>query len=253
MIGAKDTQGRPLMNALVDAGWVCVAINYRLSPRVKFPDHLVDCKLALAWIREHIGEYGGDPDRVVVTGGSAGGHLTTMVGLTPNDPRYQPGFEHLDTSVLACVPMYGAYDLEQIFSAAPGPVGRRVGSWMGSLVIGRGLEDREPYRAASPVYNVAAGAPPFMVVHGSIDNLVPVEQARRLVGELRAVGAEVAYVELEGAPHAFDVFHSTWATASVAGIVRYLTWLVVNDPKEGPSGADSATTDLTTMARTVPS
>jgi len=253
MIGAKDTQGRPLMNALVDAGWVCVAINYRLSPRAKYPDHLVDCKLALAWIREHIAEYGGDPDRVVVTGGSAGGHLTTMVGLTANDPRYQPGFEQVDTSVLACVPMYGAYDLEQIFSAAPGPVGRRVGSWMGSLVIGRGLEDREPYRAASPVYNVAAGAPPFMVVHGSIDNLVPVEQARRLVAELRAVGAEVAYVELEGAPHAFDVFHSTWATASVAGIVRYLTWLVVNDPKEGPSGADSATTDLTTMARTVPS
>jgi len=252
IIGTKDTQGRPLMNALVDQGWVCVAINYRLSPHVKYPDHLVDCKLALAWIREHIAEYGGDPDRVVVTGGSAGGHLTTMVGLTANEPRYQPDFEHVDTSVLACVPMYGAYDLEQIFSAAPGPVGRRVGSFMGRLVIGRGLDDPEPYRAASPVYNVAAGVPPFLVVHGTIDNLVPVEQARRLVAELRDAGTDVTYVELEGAPHAFDVFHSTWAHDAVAGIVRYLTW-ILDRADEAPTAAGTASSDPTTMARTVPS
>jgi acetyl esterase/lipase len=253
MIGTKDTQGRPLMNALVDAGWVCVAINYRLSPRVKFPDHLVDCKLALAWIREHIAEYGGDPSRVVVTGGSAGGHLTTMMGLTANDPRYQPGFEEVDTSVLACVPMYGAYDLEQIFGAFPGRVARRVGSWMGKLVIGRGIDDPEPYREASPVYHVASAGPPFLVVHGTIDNLVPVEQARRLVAELHDAGTEVAYVELEGAPHAFDVFHSTWAHDAVAGIVRYLTWILGNDPKATLSGADSSATDPMTTARTAPS
>jgi len=253
MIGTKDTQGRPLMNALTNAGWVCVAINYRLSPRATWPDHLVDCKLALAWIREHIAEYGGDPDRIVVTGGSAGGHLSTLVGLTANDPRFQPGFEHVDTSVQACVPMYGAYDLEQIFGAYPSRVGRRLGSWMGSLVLGRGLDDPEAYREASPVYQVAAGAPPFMVVHGTLDNLVPVEQARRLVAELRAVGAEVAYIELEGAPHAFDVFHSTWAHAAVAGIVRYVTCVVPNGPTGGPAGADSAATDPRTTARTAPS
>jgi len=253
MIGTKDTQGRPLMNALTNAGWVCVAINYRLSPRAKWPDHLVDCKLALAWIREHIAEYGGDPSRVVVTGGSAGGHLSTLVGLTANDPLFQPGFEHVDTSVRACVPMYGAYDLEQIFGAYPSWIGRRVGSWMGSLVLGRGLDDPGPYRAASPVYRVAAGAPPFMVVHGSIDNLVPVEQARRLVDELRAAGGEVAYVELEGAPHAFDVFHSTWADAAVAAIVRYVTWIFANDPTAGVAVADSSATDPTTTVRTVPS
>ena len=253
MIGTKDTQGRPLMNALTNAGWVCVAINYRLSPRAKWPDHLVDCKLALAWIREHIAEYGGDPSRVVVTGGSAGGHLSTLVGLTANDPLFQPGFEHVDTSVRACVPMYGAYDLEQIFGAYPSRIGRRVGSWMGSLVLGRGLDDPGPYRAASPVYQVAAGAPPFMVVHGSIDNLVPVEQARRLVDELRAAGGEVAYVELEGAPHAFDVFHSTWADAAVAAIVRYVTWIFANDPRAGGAVVDSAATDRRTTARTAPS
>ncbi len=91
VIGNKDQQGMPLMYHLADKGWVCVAINYRLSPRATWPDHLVDCKRALAWIREHIAEYGGDPDYVVVTGGSAGGHLTAMMGLTANDPAYQPG------------------------------------------------------------------------------------------------------------------------------------------------------------------
>ena len=148
--------------------------------------------------------------------------------------------------------MYGAYDLEQIFSAAPGPVGRRVGSFMGRLVIGRGLDDPEPYRAASPVYNVAAGVPPFLVVHGTIDNLVPVEQARRLVAELRDAGTDVTYVELEGAPHAFDVFHSTWAHDAVAGIVRYLTW-ILDRADEAPTAAGTASSDPTTMARTVPS
>ena len=74
-------------------GWVCVAINYRLSPKATWPDHLLDCKRALAWVREHIAEYGGDPDYVVVTGGSAGGHLTALMGLTANDPQFQPGFE----------------------------------------------------------------------------------------------------------------------------------------------------------------
>ena len=262
MIGTKDTQGRPLMNAASNAGWVCVAINYRLSPRSKWPDHLLDCKLAIRWIREHIAEYGGDPDSIVVTGGSAGGHLAALVGLTANDPEYQPDFPDVDTSVRACVPMYGAYDLEEIFGRYDSRFAHRLGSWMGSLVTGRGLEDAVPYRAASPVHRVAPGAPPFLVVHGTIDNLVPVEQARHLVERLREAGGRVAYVELAGAPHAFDVFHSTWGDASVAGVLRYLTWVVgradpiaaTGDVGSAATGdVGSAATDPTTMARTAPS
>ena len=86
VIGNKDQQGLPLMYHLATRGWVCVAINYRLSPKATWPDHLVDCKRALAWIRAHIAEYGGDPDYVVVTGGSAGGHLTALMGLTRERP-----------------------------------------------------------------------------------------------------------------------------------------------------------------------
>ncbi len=259
MVGTKDTQGRPLMNALANAGWVCVAINYRLSPRAKWPEHLLDCKLALRWIRAHIVEHGGDPDSVVVTGGSAGGHLASLVALTANEPELQPGFEDVDTSVRACVSMYGAYELEQVFGRYAGRLSRRLGSWLGHQVLGHGLDDPAAYRDASPMYRISPGAPPFLVVHGSIDNLVPVEQARQLVGELRAAGGQAAYVELAGAPHAFDVFHSTWADASVVGVIRYLTWVLQTEdaataaPTAPPAAVGSSSSGPTTMVRTAPS
>lgn len=253
MVGTKNTQGRPLMKALTTSGWVCVAINYRLSPRATFPDHLVDCKRALRWIRAHIAEHGGDPDRVVVTGGSAGGHLAAMVALTANDPAFQPGFEQVDASVIGCVPMYGAYDLVELFGTGSG-LGRRIAGWMGSLVTGVNLvDDAGAFRAASPIDHVRPGAPPFLMVHGTIDNLVPVEQARRFAAELRDVGTEVAYVELRGAPHAFDIFHSEWADASVGGVARWLSWLLGRAGAARARAADTAATGPRTMARTAPS
>jgi acetyl esterase/lipase len=252
MVGNKRTQGRPLMNAMARAGWVCVAPNYRLSPRSKWPDHLVDCKLALTWVREHIAEYGGDPARVVVTGGSAGGHLAAMVALTPDDKRFQPGFESADTSVVGCAAMYGAYDLGELFSS-PRRIGRWVGGETGRFVMGVPLRGHEQqYDDASPIHRMHGGAPPFLVVHGTVDNLVPVEQARRLVTNLRSAGVRVCYVELPGAPHAFDVFHSNWADGAVEGVARWLNWLL-DDHGDGPAGADSASTDPKTMAHTAPS
>jgi acetyl esterase/lipase len=252
--GTKDTQGRPLMQALTANGWVCVAMNYRLAPRTKLHDQLVDCKLALRWIRDHIAEYGGDRDRVVVTGGSAGGHLASLMALTANDPRYQPHFEGVDTSVIGCIPMYGAYDLEDLFTDGT-RLGRRIGGSIGAGVVGvNAADDPGAYRAMSPVYAVRPGAPPFLVVHGTVDNLVPVEQARRLVAALRDIGTDVTYVELAGAPHAFDVFHSEWADAAVAGTARWLAWLLSRDADDAAPTTDAgASTGPMTTARTAPS
>lgn len=84
IIGNKEEQALPLMYQLAASGWICVAANYRLSPSVGFPTHLHDCKAALAWIRTHGREYGMDPSFVAVTGGSAGGHLCALMGLTAN-------------------------------------------------------------------------------------------------------------------------------------------------------------------------
>src|SRR5690606_6292842 len=68
-IGAKEHQAVPLMQYMASLGWVCVAVNYRLAPRHPFPTQIIDVKRALAWVKEHVASYGGDPDYVVITGG----------------------------------------------------------------------------------------------------------------------------------------------------------------------------------------
>ena len=109
-IGMRRPQAYPMMSDLAERGWICVSMAYRVSPRNTWPDHIVDVKRALAWVKENIADYGGDPDFVAISGGSAGGHLAALAALTPNDPQYQPGFEDADTSVVAAVPVYGRYD-----------------------------------------------------------------------------------------------------------------------------------------------
>ena len=90
-IGTKEQQGLLLMNRMAERGWVCVAMNYRLAPKHPLPAQIIDVKKAIAWTRENIASYGGDPSYLVVTGGSAGGHLAALAALTPGEPEYQPG------------------------------------------------------------------------------------------------------------------------------------------------------------------
>ena len=213
-------QGIPLLNHLASCGWVGFNINYRLSPKVKYPDHLVDCKRALAWIREHADEYSVDPDFVVVTGGSAGGHLCALVALTQNDERFQPGFETADTSVQAAVPFYGVYDMLD----RNGDHNEVFGQFVERMVMGVSAEqEQELWRDYSPLDHVGPDAPPMFVVHGDRDVLVPVAGARKFVEELRAVSdAPVLYAELVGGQHAFEVFPSARAVRTVEAVERFL-------------------------------
>jgi acetyl esterase/lipase len=222
IIGEKREQGRPLMYQLAASGWVCVAPNYQLSPGVAFPEHLIDVKRALAWVRGHIAEYGGDPDFVVLSGGSAGGHLATLAALTPNDPEYQPGFADVDTSVAACVPFYAPYDLN---GRVTGPTGSGLDRLLERSVMKQSRASApELYRLASPLEQIEPGAPPFMIVHGTADSLVAVEVARAFADELgRKSENPVVFVELPGAEHAFEVFHSLRSDAVVRGVHRFLT------------------------------
>lgn len=223
MVGSKDDQGKPLAYRLAAHGWVVVSANYRLSPRFTWPDHIVDVKAALKWIREHGAEYGADPEFIAITGGSAGGHLSALAALTPNDPAFQPGFEGADTTVQACVPFYGVYDFTD-----------RKGIWRGSLlrrmleravVKKRYSEAPEVFEEASPMSRVHEGAPPFFVIHGTRDTLVPVREARLFVELLRERSrAPVAYAELPGAQHAFEVFPSRRTGHVLAGVERFLVW-----------------------------
>jgi acetyl esterase/lipase len=222
--GHKQQQALPLMYHLAARGWVCVSINYRLGPRATWPDPIVDVKRAIGWIREHIGEYGGDPNFLVITGGSAGGHLSSLAALTANDPEYQPGFEDVDTSIDACVPLYGVYDLLDRHGSRV----KQGMEWFLTRVLMKRppSEAREMWDRASPVSRVTADSPPMFVIHGTYDSLVFIDDAHELVRELREVARNpVVYAEVPGAQHAFDCFHSVRADATVNAIGRFLAFV----------------------------
>ncbi len=223
-IGNKEQQGLLLMNRMAQQGWVCVSANYRLAPKHLFPTQIVDVKRAIAWVHENIAEFGGDPSYVVITGGSAGGHLASLAALTPGLADYQPGFEDSDTSVSGCVPFYGVYDLGGI-TEHRSAVDMRD-RFLGPRVFGKDPRTHlDHFVQASPLAQVGAHAPDFFVIHGSNDTVVSVNQARAFVAALREKSdASVTYAELPGAQHAFDVFSSIRSQHTIAAVQRWLQW-----------------------------
>jgi acetyl esterase/lipase len=221
VLGSKNEQGVPLMQRMASHGWLCAAIDYRLSPHATFPDHVVDVKRAIRWLKEHAAEYGADPDFIVITGGSAGGHLSSLAALTPNAPEFQPGFADADTRVQGCVAFYGVYD----FTNRDGVYRHDgLGRVLAQHVMKKRLDEaRELYEKASPLYRVHADAPPFFLVHGDFDSLVPVAEARGMYAALRSVSREpVAYAEIPGAQHAFEIFPSLRSALAIDGVERFL-------------------------------
>jgi acetyl esterase/lipase len=225
MMGDKGAQALPLMYALASRGWICVAANYRLSPSVSFPAHLLDCKAALCWIREHGQTYGMDTRFVAVTGGSAGGHLTALMGLTANQPEYQPGHLATDTSVQACIPFYGIYDFLVRYEQHPN---RRVYErFLTGRVLHETLKDNPAlWDQASPVAQIHADAPPFLIVHGSHDSLAAVAEGRVFSSKLKEISRQpVVYLEMPGAEHGFDMVHSLRTEHTIEGVFAFLEWV----------------------------
>ncbi len=237
--GSRIEQGIPLLNHLASNGWVGFNVDYRLSPHATLPDHVIDVKRAIAWVREHAAEYGVDPQRICLTGGSAGGHLTALAALTSDDGSLQPGFEEADTSVAAAVPFYGVYDLADL----GGHYYPELRDWLFARhVIKRRYEDDpEAYERVSPTHRVHSGAPPFLVFHGDRDTLVPVGDAREFAQRLEETSNnEVIYVELPGAEHAFDLAPSMRTARVVEGIERFLRTVVEPPQGKGAAGEDRA-------------
>lgn len=234
--GSKKEQAIPLMNYMAKLGWVCVANSYRLCPEATFPEHIIDCKQALVWVKEHIAEYGGDPDFIVVTGGSAGGHLSSLLALSANHPEFQPGFEDKDTSVQGAVPFYGVYDLADRHNVNHNHAMQIL--FERSLMKLDLANNAADYDDASPICHVNDKAPPFMVIHGECDTLVPVEQGRHFADALAASSKEpCVYLELPGAQHAFDMFPSVRSEFVKQGVGRFLTWLYSRHQKQSSQPA----------------
>lgn len=218
LFGDRRLQARPLMLHFAANGWLCISISYGLSPKVRWPGHLYDCKRALVWARQHIAEYGGDPERLVVTGGSAGGHLASWLALSANDPKLQPEL-HGDTSVKGCISFYGCYDVRA--ALVPSRHDPLV-MMLARAVFGADVH-RTPERLdeASPMLHAFTTPPPFLVIHGSADNIVPVEQARRFVKKLEASGAKTAYLEYPGAVHGFDMLRSVRTASAITAALAF--------------------------------
>jgi acetyl esterase/lipase len=233
VIGHKAQQGMPLLHRLARNGYVGVSINYRLGPTYRFPDQLIDVKRAIAWIRDHIAEYGGDPDTIILTGGSAGGHLSALAALTPNQVEYQPGFESSDTSVTACMPFYGPTD----FTDGSGTRGRLDAFEIflkHTVMPGAMSEVPALYEAMSPIAHINADAPPFFIIQGVLDVLVWREENGLFAEQLSAVSRQpVVYWEVPGAQHAFDTFNSRRCAAAVDACERFAGWVVGADATLG--------------------
>lgn len=242
--GETRWQAYPLMDRLIEAGWVCVPINYRLSPRATWPDHIVDVKRAIAWVKDNIAQYGGDPDFVVITGGSAGGHLSSFAAMSANAPEFQPGFEDADTSVQAVVPFYGVYDLADWDDRGGPPQTIRFVERV--LLKSRLADDRERWERASPISWVSGPAPPTMLIHGTNDSLVPVESARRMAQALRERSHQpVVYAELPHAQHAFDIYASLRTRHTVRAVERFLAYVRANriNAQAAPVATSSSSND----------
>ena len=212
----REFQGLPLMFRLVRRGWTCIRISYRLSPRATFPEHLKDVKRGLAWARRNAHRWGGNPDRFfALHGNSAGAHLAALAALTPNDPAYQD--DGSDTSVDVCVPIYGPMDLTNRHGRW-GPEFRWFMRW---LVIKQPF-GHAAWTEASPIDRIGEAPPPFFVVHGTADSLVPVQESRAFAEAMRAAGHACDLVEIPGGQHALDVFQSRKGVVAASGITRWL-------------------------------
>ncbi len=219
--GGRILQGYALMSHLAEMGWVCLSIDYRVAPNHPWPQHLTDVKTAIAWARANVDKYGGDRNFVALAGTSAGGHLAALAGLTSNDPGLQRDLpEGSDTSVDAVVGIYGRYDWEDRSTVERA----RFVDFLERVVVKRRI-DRHPeiFREASPMARAHAEAPPFLVIHGSGDTVIPVQQARDFVERLGSVSRHpVGYVELPGAGHGFDMTDGARTGSMVTAIGLFL-------------------------------
>ena len=221
VMGARRTQGLPLMIGLARAGWICLSVEYRLSPRATFPDHVIDVKRGVAEARARAAAWGGDPGRIFLAGDSAGAHLATLAAVTPDRRDWQPGFEAADTSVEAAVAGYGIYDLTSRERQWPHEAFRRL---IERAVIKRRLRDApEAFRDASPWDHLGADTPPLLLVHGTYDSVVPIAEARAFArhGERVAPG-RVSLLEVPGGQHAFNLFRSRRSDLVVPAVIAWL-------------------------------
>lgn len=224
VMGNKNQQAKPLLHHMAARGWVCFDATYRLGPDSRGPEWIVDVLRAIAWVREHAAEYGGDPARIAITGGSAGGHLTALAALTHDDPAFKPGFERADCSVVAAVALYGRYDFLDRHHRLKGNHSDVIEGFMATKVMpGPPQTCEELWHAVSPVDRIRKDAPPMLIIHGTGDTMLPWQDARDFAWALKKVGAGgVTFAALPGIQHAWDMANSAATWGHIRAVAAFL-------------------------------
>jgi acetyl esterase/lipase len=200
----------PLILKLAQQGYVAATLSHRYSRQVPFPARVHDIKAAVRWLRAHAGAYQIDPERFAALGYSSGGHLACMLGSTSPADGLEGAGGHADQSsrVQAVVSYYGITDLAGLHEACtqgdvPLPERLVMKSALEFFLGGPPSQLAKRYAKASPITYARKGAAPTLLLHGTADRKVPIEQSRQYARKLREAGAEVKPFELEEAPHDF--------------------------------------------------
>lgn len=190
---------------LAQAGFAVASIQYRVSSQGFFPAPLQDVKAALRYLRAHADLYGIDGERVGIMGESAGGHLAAMVGVTPGCIAFS-GEDWADQSesVKAVACWYGGFDLAMMNKDLQNTPSKDSPQWL--LLGGTAEEFEERAKAASPVSYVSGKEPPFLLLHGTQDDTVSIQQSQRMYEALHDQNVSVEFYKLEGAGHATPEF-----------------------------------------------
>jgi len=199
--GSKEN-ALPVRQGWTERGYAVASLNYRLSGHAIFPAQIEDCKAAVRWLRANADQYGLDPDRFGVWGSSAGGHLAALVGTSGNIDSFDIG-GNLDQSgrVQAVCSYFGPTDFAA-FVATPGYESHARPDSPEGRLLGGAVRDRLELAArANPIIYVDEEAPPFLIVHGDLDPVVPIQQSELLYEALREAGGGPRFHTVRGAGH----------------------------------------------------
>lgn len=261
----KDFGTRPLFRHLAAQGHLVVDVAYRLFPETDLPGMVADTKRAVAWVKHHAVDLQIQPDRIVLAGGSAGGHLALLAAYAPDDPILAPAeLAEADPRVCGVVSLYGQADLaahydhtsqhktcrpgdpQPDWDAPPPPWVRRLfgpdagrlhlvpAGRLDWLVGGAPSELPDRYAQLSPLHRVHPGCPPTLLVHGQHDEMAPVAAMRRLHRRLEQAGVPVTAAYLPHTDHAFDLLATAWsppARVAIHVLERFLAVLAATDQR----------------------
>ncbi len=200
--GGKKEDYRPYAMYFAQRGYICASIQYRLSAEAPFPAAVHDVKAAVRYLRAEADEIGIDPGRIGVAGGSAGGHLAMMIGFSSDVPELDGTSGHPQTSsrVQCVVNLYGPTDMTTPYARGVSETNQAVSAFFS----GTYKQQPDRYAAGSPLNYVTPDDPPTLILHGTVDELVPINQADILAKKLAAVGVPYIYDRLPGWPHSMD-------------------------------------------------